>query len=227
MSGPARGRRRRAIVLRALLPCLALIAFDKPFAQAQTLTPDLFRPARDGFVSPQNSPLRRTAEADDKTSDSANDARLREKDIRPPTRPGQIPTYGLPAASGASGSGYDSLNRTRKKPKLYPGQAKPKPPPGPGSRAPLTSTAPAISMGRERLSIPPSETANRTPIPPAMAGTVIGQPPRKRLRIDDDPFGAVGDYVGGFLVKSAVELRGGYDTNPGRTLVPQGSPFFV
>jgi hypothetical protein len=60
-----------------------------------------------------------------------------------------------------------------------------------------------------------------------MAGTVIGQPPRKRLRIDDDPFGAVGDYVGGFLVKSAIELRGGYDTNPGRTLVPQGSPFFV
>ena len=49
-----------------------------------------------------------------------------------------------------------------------------------------------------------------------MAGTVDGQPPRKRLKVDDDPFGAVGDYVGGFLVKSAVELRGGYDTNPGR-----------
>jgi hypothetical protein len=228
MSGPATGLHKRASLLRAFLPCLALIAFDASLARAQTVTPELFRPLRDGFVLPQDSPLRRTSEnAADKTSDAANDARLRDKDAPAPSRIGRIPTYGLPAASGASGSGYDSLNRTRKKPKFYPGQAKPKPPPGPGSRAPLTSTAPAISMGRERLSIPPSETANRTPIPPAMAGTVIGQPPRKRLRIDDDPFGAVGDYVGGFLVKSAVELRGGYDTNPGRTFVPQGSPFFV
>ena len=60
-----------------------------------------------------------------------------------------------------------------------------------------------------------------------MAGTVVGQPPRKRLRIDDDPFGPVGDYAGSFLIKSAVELRGGYDTNPGRTSVPRGSPFYV
>jgi hypothetical protein len=223
MSGPARGHRRRAIVLRALLPCLALIAFDESASRAQSLTPDLFSPARDGFVSPQNSPLRRTSEADDKTGDAANAARLRDKDIRAPSRIGQIPSYGLPAASGASASGYDSLNRTRKKPKLYPGQAKPKPPPGPGSRAP----AAADRNGRVRLSIPPSEAANKTPIPPAMAGTVVGQPPRKRLKVDDDPFGAVGDYAGSFLVKSAVEFMGGYDTNPGRTFVAKGSPLYV
>ena len=60
-----------------------------------------------------------------------------------------------------------------------------------------------------------------------MAGTVVGQPPRKRLKIDDDPFGAVGDYAGSFLIKSAVELSGGYDTNPGRLAEPKGSPFYV
>ena len=60
-----------------------------------------------------------------------------------------------------------------------------------------------------------------------MAGTVPGQPLRKRMVIDDDPFGAVGDYVGSFLVKGAVELSAGYDTNPGRLAVPQGSPFYV
>jgi hypothetical protein len=60
-----------------------------------------------------------------------------------------------------------------------------------------------------------------------MAGTVVGQPPRKRLKVDDDPFGAVGDYAGGFLIKSAVEVSTGYDTNPGRTLVPKGLPFWV
>lgn len=223
MSGPARGRRKRVFVLSALLPCLALIAFDEAPGRAQTLTPDLFRPARDGFVLPQDSPLRRTAESGDRTGDMANDARLRDKDRPAPSRIGAIPTYGLPAASGASSSGYDSLNRTRKKAKFYPGQAKPKPPPGPGSR-PLQ---PLPVSGRVRLSVPPSEFANKTPIPPAMAGAVPGQPPRKRLKIDDDPFGAVGDYAGSFLIKSAVELRGGYDTNPGRTVVPRGSPFYV
>src|SRR4051812_33765403 len=112
MSGPATGRRLRATVLRALLPCLALIAFDESFSHAQTLTPDLFSPARDGFVSPQNSPLRRTSEASDRTSDAANDARLRERDrLAPPPRGGAVPSYGLPAANGASSSGYDSLNR--------------------------------------------------------------------------------------------------------------------
>jgi hypothetical protein len=206
------------MTLRALLACLALIAFGETSAQAQTLTSDLLRPVRDGFVSPQDSPLRRTS---DKTSDAADDARLRDKDTPAPSRIGNIPTYGLPAASGASSSGFDSLNRSRKKPTIYPGQAKPKPPPGPGSPPPV------ISPGPLRLSIPPSERANKAPIPPAMAGTVAGQPPRKRLRVDDDPFGAVGDYAGGFLIKSAVELSGGYDTNPGRTFVPKGSPFYV
>jgi hypothetical protein len=229
MSGPATGRRRRAIILRAFLPCLALVVLAAPFAQAQTLTPDLFRPGRDGFVLPQDLPLRRTSDlASDKTGDAADNARLADKDRPAPSRIGQIPTYGLPAASGASGSGFDSLNRTRKKPKLYPGQAKPKPPPGPGSPAPVTAAGGlANSNGRVRLSIPPSESANKAPMPPAMAGTVVGQPPRKRLRIDDDPFGAVGDYAGGFLIKSALELSGGYDTNPGRTAVAQGSPFYV
>ena len=233
MEGPARGRRRRVIALRAVLSCLALIAFARTSAQAQTLTPDLFRPQRDGFLTAQNSPLRKTGDKiGDPTADPtdpANDLKLRDKDRDnpAPSRIGQIPTYGLPAANGASGSGFDSLNRTRKKPKFYPGQAKPKPPPGPGTPAPSTPAAPLVSTGRERLAVPPSETANKAPIPPSMAGTVVGQPPRKRLKIDDDPFGTVGDYVGGFLVRSAIEVSGGYDTNPGRLPEPHGSPFYV
>ena len=71
----------------------------------------------------------------DKTGDAANDAGLADKDKPAPSRIGQIPTYGLPAANGAADSGFDSLNRVRKKPKLYPGQPKPKAPAGPGSPA--------------------------------------------------------------------------------------------
>jgi hypothetical protein len=228
MSGPARGR-RCALALRAALPCLALIGSSGTLAHAQALTPDLFRAVPDGFVLPQDSPLRRTSgnKISDVGSDNAGDPAggdsIPAKDTPAPSRIGQIPQYGLPAASGAADSGFDSLNRTRKQPKFYPGQAKPKPPPGPGSPAPAAAPA----NGKLRLSIPPSETANKTPLAPGMAGTVDGQPPRKRLPVDNDPFGAVGDYAGGFLVKSAVELSGGYDTNPGRLNVPQGAPFWV
>ena len=223
MAGPVRGQDRRAAAFRAALPCLALIAFGATPARAQTVTPDLFSPTRSSQVVTPDSPLRRTtAEAGDRTSEAANDARLRlrDTDTPAPSRIGQTPSYGLPAASGASTSGYDSLNRKRQKPKYYPGQVKPKPPVGPGSPPPIAANI------RLRLSIPPSETANKAPIAAAMAGTVTGQPPRKRLRIDDDPFGAVGDYAGSFLIKSALELSTGYDTNPGRTFVPKGSPFY-
>lgn len=220
MAGPARGRSRRATAFRAVLPCLVLIALTGTLAEAQTVTPDLFSPTRSSQLISAESPLRRTAAERD---DPLNNPRVRDNDTdRPaPSRFGQIPRYGLPVASGASTSGYDSLNRKRQKQKFYPGQARPKPPPGPGSPPPQVSNAPL------RLSIPPSQNANKTPIPPAMAGTVVGQPARKRLRVDDDPFGAVGDYAGSFLIKSALELRGGYDTNPGRTVVPKGSPFYV
>jgi hypothetical protein len=219
------------MTFRALLPCLeltlGLIVFEATSARAQSLTPDLFRPVQDGFVAPQDLPLRRTTSSQtvDKTGEDADAARLRDKDVPAPSRIGNIPSYGLPAANGAANSGYDSLNRTRKKPKLYPGQAKPKPSPGPGTPAPIVSAAPAGTP--PRLSIPPSQTANRTPLAPAMAGTVEGQPPRKRLKVDDDPFGAVGDYAGSFLIKSAIELSGGYDTNPGRLPEPKGLPFYV
>ncbi len=225
MSGPATGRRKRVTTLRAFLPCLALIAFLPARADAQTLTSDLFRPVRDGFVSPQDSPLRRTAQSTPDDRSNASDNRLRNPDAPAPSRIGNIPTYGLPAANGASDSGYNSLNRKRKKPKLYPGQPKPKLV-GPGN-PPATGQGPDPGLPPPRQPLPPSATANRTPIPPAMAGTVAGQPYRKRLKIDDDPFGAVGDYAGSFLVKTAVEFMTGYDTNPGRTFVSRGSPLYV
>ena len=54
-----------------------------------------------------------------------------------------------------------------------------------------------------------------------------GQPPRRRLRADDDPFGPVGDPVGGFLVKAAVEAGAGHDSNPGRFTTPRGAWFYT
>ncbi len=227
MLGPVTGRRKRVTLLRAALPCLALITITSPL-RAQILTPDLLRPVAGGFLLPQDSPLRKISEnTTDNPADPDFDGQRRDKNQPAPSRIGNIPKYGLPAASGAADAGFDSLNRTRKQPKFYPGQAKPKPSPGPGTPAPAADKGSTNPNGRVRISPPPSMTANRPPMPPSMAGTLDGQPPRKPLPVDTDPFGAVGDYAGSFLIKSAVELRGGYDTNPGRTTTPQGSAFWV
>jgi hypothetical protein len=203
-----------------------LIVLGATETPAQTLTSDMLRPARDGFLAPQDSPLRRTSEnVGDKSSDATGDEQTRDRDKRAPSRIGAIPTYGVPAGSGASQTGFDSLNRKPRKQKAWPRQARHRPPAA-GTRG-AAGSEPAISDGRVRLSPPPSEVAHKPPIAPAMAGSVDGQPPRRRLKIDDDPFGATGDYAGSFLIKSAVELRGGYDTNPGRLAVPIGDPLWV
>jgi hypothetical protein len=230
MPGPAAGRRKRVTLLRAALPCLgpflALITIASP-VHAQTLTPDLLRPVRDGFLAPQDSPLRKISEnTGDNPADPTTDGQPADKKPAP-SRIGNIPKYGLPAASGAADAGFDSLNRVRKQPKFYPGQAKPKSSPGPGTPAPAASRGPTNPNVRVRISPPPSMTANRPPMPPSMAGIADGQPARKPLPVDTDPFAAVGDYAGSFLIKSAVELRGGYDTNPGRITTPVGAPFWV
>ena len=164
--GPAKGRDRRASIVRAALPCLALTALSGLPAHAQSLTPDLFNPRRGDFVAPQDLPLRRTAGLGDNTTLDPNavldpnaDRKARERNGPAPSRIGRaptyaVPTYGLPAARGAADAGYDSLNRKRKPPKYYPGQAKPKPPPGPGTPPP--KPLPANATGRVRLSAPPS-----------------------------------------------------------------------
>jgi len=231
MPRPSSGHSKRVTLLRAALPCLAVIAVASP-VKAQTLTSDLLRPVRDSYLTPQDSFLRKTSDSKtgdntDPTGDPVADAERRKKMPPAPSRIGEIPKYGLPAASGAAEAGFDSLNRRRKQPKFYPGQTKPKSPPGPGTPAPAEIKGSTNPNARVRISPPPSLGASKPPMPPAMAGTVIGQPARKPLPVDTDPFGPVGDYVGSFLIKSAVELRGGYDTNPGRLVEPHGVPFWV
>ncbi|WP_407178411.1 outer membrane beta-barrel protein [Bradyrhizobium sp. STM 3562] len=226
--GPERGRETGALVLRAGVACLGLAAFAPSIAGAQTLTSDLFNPQRGAFVPAQEMPFRKIG--DDSADDSAGSSPPNPNQVSSlapgtPAPVGQSPTFGLPAGESIGDAGFDSLNRKRKPPKYYPGQARPKPPPGPGTPPPPPPQVNAV--GDLRLSIPPSEMAARPPVPPSVAGSVPGQPPRRRLKLDDDPFGAVGDYAGSFLVKTAVELSGGYDSNPGRLNEPRGLPSWV
>lgn len=133
------------------------------------------------------------------------------------------PVYGDPVAFGAGTTGFDSKNRRRQIKKPYPGAPRPV---SQSQRAQQTAPNNATP-----IALPPpqafatSSFANKPPIAAALAGTVPGQPQRRKLKIDADPFGAVGDYAGSFLVKSALDVSGGYDSNPGRFATARGSGF--
>lgn len=207
----SRIRGRRALPARArtawAAACLALIATP---AAAQSLT-DMLNPTRGGFARPDQSALRRTADNTATNSiDSPTVTPLRG--AAAPSRIAQIPTWDIPAASGASDSGYDSLNRKRTRPKPYPGTPRPR----------------TVSSGGSPI---PPDTAlrgsRRPPVSASVAGIAEGQPRRRPLKVDEDPFGNVGIRTGAFLTKAAVEVMGGYDTNPGRLDTPKASPFWM
>jgi len=241
-------RRGRAQLSRALPLCLVLGTTAAP-AAAQGLTGDLFNPAPGGFA-PKQSPLGTVAQSrSDQPSRTSSDDDTPLAVPMPPrlggTRGqgqnqgqnrGLDQSYGSPAASGAASTGYDSLGRkkaARLKPGVRAGAAAILGPNGPNGavpannaslppvpRGPLPSTSPKIAP-------PPSTTANVTPVAPSIADSIVGQPLRRRLKIDDDPFGAPGIYYGSFLSKAAVELSGGYDSNPARVNPAKGSAFYV
>lgn len=212
----SRIRGRRAVCPRARTAwaavCLVLIATP---AAAQSLS-DMLNPVRGGFARPEQSALRWAASNATQDSDTDDDAASSTttplRGATAPSRIGQIPTWDSPAASGASDSGYDSLNRKRLRPKPYPGAPKTRSI-GPGNSPIAPDT--------------PLRGARRPPVSASVAGIADGQPRRRALRVDEDPFGNVGFHTGAFLTKAAVEVMAGYDTNPGRLNTPKASPFWM
>lgn len=213
-------RRSRKSAARSLPVGLVLTALLSFEATAQTLTSDLLRGERDGF-SGAVRPLQRTSE----TPRDPNVAAAAGRSVTPaPSRIGQIPTFEAPAASGAASIGFDSLNRKRKK------AAKPRPGVSPtvlpreaiaGPPAQITPTI--VPVVPPPPPLPSAASANRPRLAPSMEGKIEGQPLRRKLKIDDDPFGAVGFYRGSLLLKPAIEFWTGYDTNPGRIRNGKGS----
>ena len=145
----------------------------------------------------------------------------------------------VPPASGAGTTGFDSSN-SRKKVR---GKAKAKTTP---NLTPNAANAPNAKSPADAQAIAPGLPAPATVSPyqkPLAAGAAyaqapgtppvelgpIRQPPKKRKAHTepDDPYAPLGVRAGAFTLFPAIELIGGYDTNPGRVPGGQGASLYT
>ena len=197
-----------------------------PCAVAQTVDPpdSLFmRPATEG------DPLNPLSPRDPRSLQNTRRRTPLEDTLSPL---GQIPKYGVLPASGAGRSGFDSTNRGLPKAKapLTPKQkaaaaAKAKAKAKSDAAAAIAPPAPLPNSAAARLPQYQSRRGVRTDIvdPATIDPSLLVTPPvRRRPPPEEDPFAPTGIHVGGFTLRPAIEVGGGYDTNPAR--VPVGKP---
>ncbi len=150
-----------------------------------------------------------------------------ERFSKVPPRPPRAPArFEKPAASAAGKTGFDSSNskKTAKRAPAAPASATSDPatPEFPLSFPvkPATATKPAND--------PKAAYAQSAPgSPPVEFGPINPQPRKRRPREDADPYAPLGLRSGGLLYFPAVELIGGYDTNPGRSAGGKGAAVYT
>jgi hypothetical protein len=129
------------------------------------------------------------------------------------------------APSAAGDTGFDSTNSRKAKAK-----AKPKVKPGTDDQAVAAQTPPAvISPYQKPFATPGSKAFAAAPGEPPLPelGPIRKKPTKRKAHVEpDDPYAALGIRSGGMTYFPAVELIGGYDTNPARTPGAKGASLY-
>ena len=116
-----------------------------------------------------------------------------------------------PPASAAGKTGFDSTNARKKKAARKPGQ-------------------PAQAGAPEQLGSKPAAPTSSYAMAPATTPPLdigpIRKPLKRRPRPDEDPYAQIGLRSGAFDIFPAVELIGGYSSNPGQTPDAHGAGLF-
>ncbi len=214
---------------------VAVLAAAHAFAQPAAKQTGVLRPS---FEDTAESPRR----------DAAPRA-VRKRDTRPAAgNPDTGPaSFGNLPGFGASKTGFVSTN-TKRRPALRKGarppavtSAQPAPlsltPPGAGATtttgAPATtakpaSATPALPPPRNLLVRIPDATASGSIVGTVNSSRMTSSSAtllRRRTAAEEDAFAQLGLRAGAFLVSPAVEVIGGYDSNPGRGPAARGSAY--
>lgn len=145
----------------------------------------------------------------------------------------EIPVYGNPPGSGAGRSGFVSTNtRVRARQGTRRIVRRPKPIIAAEDLPVLDPRAAATARIRPRpILYTQPNYVRRGAISPVFVttGALITepQPPHRRRPVEMDPYAARGIRTGAFLLYPAVELSGGYDTNPPRGEIRDGSSLYI
>jgi hypothetical protein len=158
-----------------------------------------------------------------------------------------IPSFGTPAGSGAGKTGFVSTRTKAKARTRSPAAKIAEPPPLPLSptgmvmlpeRPPTSDKSPAPPPARPTRT-PPPRVAGRPVLAPRAPALVQREEVKEQLNAqpntvvairrkpEDDPFEPVGLRAGAFVLRSAVETTGGYNSNPGQVSGGKGSWFIA
>jgi hypothetical protein len=127
-------------------------------------------------------------------------------------------------ASGAGSTGYDASNNPARKAATAAGT-------NAGSTSP--SDAPAEPLSPYQEPPPSADNANsalaQAPgTPPVELGPIRRAPKKRKAHTEpDDPYAALGMRAGSFTLYPAIELIGGYDTNPGHAAGGKGAALYT
>lgn len=161
-------------------------------------------------------------------SDPRHPPRFQKFDRPAQAQLGPPASFSAPA-SGAGDTGFDSSNSRKSKPKS---KAKSK------SRTNAQTIAPGAPapVPVSPYQRPPANSANAANgvyaaapgAPPVELGPIRQLPKKRKAHTDiDDPYAPLGVHVGAFALFPAVELIGGYDTNPGHAAAGKGALLYA
>ena len=178
----------------------------------------------------------------DDNNDSTNPDRTKKRRNTDSTPVGEVPAYGIAPGTGKTGFTSAPRRKTKAGTKTAPKAGDPiqlsgAPPAPPKPPPPLPVVPEAAKKAQANLNIPGTSTpgllssapggapasANSTSIAPLPPPYVL--PPRKKPIAELDPFEQVGIRAGAFLVKPAIEVSEGYNTNPAAVPGGKGSWF--
>ncbi|MGN6571356.1 MAG: outer membrane beta-barrel protein [Pseudolabrys sp.] len=151
------------------------------------------------------------------------------KKVTTPSKTQFGPPQNFAPASGAGKTGFDSTNARKKAARRKPGAtaAAEKQATAPGAAQPLTispatpSQKPADNAFAQAPAAPPGS-------PPVEIGPIRKPPPKRKAHTEPpDEYTPLGIRAGAFDLYPALELIGGYATNPGASPDPKGAALYT
>lgn len=159
------------------------------------------------------------------STDPRNPPKFQKLQQTPGTTPPAF-TPPPPGPSAAGNTGFDATNSRKAKA----AKAKPRTKPTTDQQAvQAQDPAPPVSPYQKPFPAPATQALASAPGEPPVPdiGPIRRKPTKRKAHVEpDDPYAQLGIRAGSFTLFPAVELIGGYDTNPGHTADGRSAKFY-